>query len=142
MIRELSEDEREKLDRLTNSVRPAVAYSPTSSTYSPPPGSYNVKEVLDSRADELYVLWETGEKTWEPRSNMLQDVPELVKAYDRKTGVLEDDQKYLDRVQSTVETPVTSFSNIKGQDELIKDLQLKVDLKIFQDNGQELVETW
>jgi hypothetical protein len=30
------------------------------------------------------VLWDTGEKTNEPRSNLIKDVPDLVEAFESK----------------------------------------------------------
>ena len=52
---------------------------------------YEVKQILDKKTikkEVHYLIWWYGEKkkeaTWEPRSNLMKSVPDLIKAYDNK----------------------------------------------------------
>jgi len=48
---------------------------------------YNVERILmrnrGRHQDYYLVLWEDGDKTWEPRSVLMDDIPELVLGFDR-----------------------------------------------------------
>jgi AAA+ superfamily predicted ATPase len=100
---------------------------------------YVVEKVLDQRGSgkhrRLLVKWEGCKKpTWEPYHNMVKDVPSLVAAFenpDQFDKNKESDQKYVDRVKTTIAKSDISFDSIKGQDDLIVRFKKLVTLKIY-----------
>lgn len=54
----------------------------------PPPQKWRIENILDKRKNrniiEYLVKWANGQQTWEPRANLMRDVPKLINRFEKR----------------------------------------------------------